>query len=135
MNKIVIDELHFDAAHYLPVEFGKCHNLHGHRYHIEQLTLETIKIVDFNKVKKVIDQYDHCLLIPEKDKKPWTDMFLKTLPCEIAIKIINASDTTVENIGRQIAKDLLRIDGVQHVTFLLYETDTCGVLIDEAKSE
>ena len=67
----------FDSAHYLPKYDGKCHELHGHTYHldvtVEGNIIEDDKspkqgmIVDFTDVKRIVntlivDKFDHKLL-------------------------------------------------------------------------
>lgn len=63
---------HFDAAHHLPDYKGKCAMLHGHRWEVEvgiaatysheDLLERSGMIVDFAKIKGIINQWDHqCL--------------------------------------------------------------------------
>lgn len=60
------------AAHRIPGDPGKCRRLHGHNYHI------TVKIavdvldennftIAFDHVKKVIDQFDHKVILANSD--------------------------------------------------------------------
>lgn len=59
---------HFDAAHRLSKHPGKCNNLHGHRWEVE-VTVEADElnkndmVVDIGDIKKIIDEYDHSLLV------------------------------------------------------------------------
>jgi 6-pyruvoyltetrahydropterin/6-carboxytetrahydropterin synthase len=57
---------HFDAAHKLENYDGPCANLHGHRWEVEiaiqSEELMNGMVIDFKKVKKVIDKYDHTYL-------------------------------------------------------------------------
>lgn len=53
----------FDAAHFLPNYIGKCHDLHGHSFRV-LVTISAEKqsdgmILDFNKIKKIVDNLDH----------------------------------------------------------------------------
>lgn len=64
---------HFDAAHFLRDYKGACSNLHGHRWTVNisvigKVDPKTGMLIDFKKVKEVIDVLDHkCLneIIPE----------------------------------------------------------------------
>mgnify|MGYP001396191505 CR=1 FL=1 len=52
------------CAHYLPNYDGKCANLHGHNFRVVveiegDIDSKTGMVIDFTKMKKVIDQYDH----------------------------------------------------------------------------
>lgn len=128
----MIKKLCFDAGHYLDKTYGKCQYEHGHTFHIENLVIVTSKIVDFNLIKKVInDEFDHRKIIPEEHVKFWTmvseliqeyDMPFKIRWVAIPFKL-----TLVENIKEVIKKELLAIDGVEEVSFILYETDNAGV--------
>ncbi len=56
---------HFDAAHQLNVPFeSPCNRPHGHRYEIEitasSAQLEHGMVVDFNVLRGVVDDFDHC---------------------------------------------------------------------------
>ena len=125
---LVVDELHFDGAHYLNKQFGKCMNLHGHRWYVRNLEIveSERQIVDFGKVKEVVDSFDHCLIIPEEHKEIW-EKVKSQLPCEVNIKTIPAKLTLVEHIKDELKQELLTINGVIDVSFDLYETDVAGV--------
>lgn len=134
-NVLVIKELHFDASHYLNSDFGKCQNDHGHRWYIRNLKVVTTKIVDFNKIKKVVDFFDHCKIIPEEHYEFWLEVTALAkehkMPFKISVYTIPAKLTLVENIKEALKKQLLDIDGVGDVSFELYETDNYGVKCDE----
>ena len=81
-------EAAFDSAHFLTDYYGKCENLHGHRWrvvvYIQQESLQqegTMKdmVVDFGVFKKEVralaDSLDHTFLIEEGSLKQ------KTLDC------------------------------------------------------
>ena len=56
---------HFDAAHRLDVPYDSpCNNPHGHRYQVDIVAsaqeLEHGMVVDFNVLKRVVDEFDHC---------------------------------------------------------------------------
>ncbi len=128
VNTLRIEELHFDAAHYLPEEFGECHNLHGHRWYIRDLVLTTNRTVDFRKVEEVIQAFDHCLLIPESDFEFWKSLNeTRKLPFNLELRIIPAKETTVENLARHLQNLLEQIPGVLSAKFKLYEGNNHGV--------
>ncbi|MDQ2816749.1 MAG: 6-carboxytetrahydropterin synthase [Candidatus Eremiobacteraeota bacterium] len=56
---------HFDAAHQLDVPYeSACNRRHGHRYRVEveaaATTLRHGMVVDYNVLKRVIEEFDHC---------------------------------------------------------------------------
>jgi 6-pyruvoyl tetrahydropterin synthase/QueD family protein len=63
---------HFDAAHQLSVPYDSpCNRRHGHRYVVEisasARELEHGMVVDFNILRRIVDEFDHCDLneLPE----------------------------------------------------------------------
>jgi 6-pyruvoyl tetrahydropterin synthase/QueD family protein len=56
---------HFDAAHQLDVPYDSpCNSRHGHRYVVKIIAsaseLEHGMVVDFNVLRGVVDEFDHC---------------------------------------------------------------------------
>lgn len=56
---------HFDAAHQLSVPYDSpCNRRHGHRYEVEisasARELAHGMVVDFNVLRQVVDEFDHC---------------------------------------------------------------------------
>jgi len=129
-NKIV--ELHFDAAHYLSEEFGKCMSLHGHRWHVKNLTYEQTKVIDFNLISKVIENFDHCLIVPEKHVEFWLKVKEMAselnLPFTFKLKPIPNELTTVEAIAEALKKELENL-GISNVHFELYEGDNYCTIV------
>ena len=81
-------EAEFDAAHFLTDYYGKCENLHGHRWrvvaYIEQEELQTEgtmkdMVLDFGEFKRevraMVNAVDHTFLVEEGSLMP------KTLAC------------------------------------------------------
>lgn len=129
-----ITDITFDAAQYLPVEFGKCHNLHGHTYHIKNLEIQTEGIVDFSKIKKLVDEFDHCILTTTEDKTKFQKILEFMVKENIDIfnlkfVAIPKPMVVVEYLGQYIKEQLKSIVGVIDATFELYETPTQGVKI------
>ncbi|HKW45415.1 MAG TPA: 6-carboxytetrahydropterin synthase [Candidatus Eremiobacteraceae bacterium] len=56
---------HFDAAHQLDLPYeSPCNRRHGHRYTVvikaSATLLEHGMVVDYNVLKRVVDEFDHC---------------------------------------------------------------------------
>ena len=109
-------EAAFDSAHFLTDYYGKCENLHGHRWrvvvYIQQESLQqegTMKdmVVDFGVFKKEVralaDSLDHTFLIEEGSLKQ------KTLDCLVdegfSLTLLPFR-TTAENLARYFAQQL-----------------------------
>lgn len=89
---------HFDAAHQLALPYDSpCNRRHGHRYTVEisasAQQLEHGMVVDFNTLRDVVDEFDHCDL----NEKP--EFRVSGLP------------TTAENIATVLAKKLAHAVG------------------------
>lgn len=95
----------FDASHQLSESFGKCRNLHGHRYTLEVTVQGEVKegmVMDIAKLKKIANKY----VVDKLDHRHINDFM--ELP-------------TVENIGIWIWNQLKsKIDRLYEVK--LYET-------------
>jgi 6-pyruvoyl tetrahydropterin synthase/QueD family protein len=91
---------HFDAAHQLAVPYDSpCNRRHGHRYAVEIVAsaseLEHGMVVDFNALKSVVDEFDHCDLNERSEFKG------------------GGLQTTAENICVVLAKKLQGIVGAR----------------------
>jgi len=78
-------EAAFDSSHFLTDYYGKCENLHGHRWRVE-VTLEqeelqtegTMRdmVLDFGVFKKAVralaEELDHTFLVEEGSRNPAT---------------------------------------------------------------
>lgn len=103
-------EAAFDSAHFLTDYYGKCENLHGHRWRVE-VTLEqealqtegTMRdmVLDFGVFKEAVrnlaKELDHTFLIEEGSLKPDT---LAALEAEGFSLTILPFRTTAENLAR-----------------------------------
>lgn len=109
-------EYAFDSAHFLTDYYGKCENLHGHRWRvvakIEQPELQTEgtmkdMVLDFGvfkkTVKEICDRLDHTFLIEEGSLKPDT---LAALQGEGFSLTILPFRTTAENLAKYIFGEL-----------------------------
>ena len=103
-------EAFFDSAHFLADYFGKCENLHGHRWRLEA-TIGTSElqtagsekdmVCDFGefkrKVRTLADEFDHSFLIEEGTMKPATIEALESEGFELKILPFR---TTAENFAK-----------------------------------
>lgn len=109
-------EYAFDSAHFLTDYYGKCENLHGHRWRvvakIEQPELQTEgtmkdMVLDFGvfkkTVKEICDRLDHTFLIEEGSLKPDT---LAALQSEGFSLTVLPFRTTAENLAKYIFGEL-----------------------------
>lgn len=109
-------EYAFDSAHFLTDYYGKCENLHGHRWRvvakIEQPALQTEgtmkdMVLDFGlfkkTVKEICDRLDHTFLIEEGSLKPDT---LAALQSEGFNLTVLPFRTTAENLAKHIFGEL-----------------------------
>lgn len=100
----------FDSAHFLTDYFGKCENLHGHRWRVvvtigqEDLQTEgTMRdmVLDFGVFKRAVralgDQLDHTFLVEEGSLKPET---IAALEAEGFSLTVLPFRTTAENLAR-----------------------------------
>ena len=105
-------EASFDSAHFLTDYYGKCENLHGHRWRIEvtlaqgQLQQDgTMRdmVLDFGVFKKAVrsiaDELDHTFLVEEGSLKPETMAALESEGFSLTVLPFR---TTAENLARYI---------------------------------
>ena len=103
-------EAAFDSAHFLTDYYGKCENLHGHRWRVvvtigadELQTEGTMKdmVLDFGVFKKAVralaDSLDHTFLVEEGSLKPATIAALEGEGFSLTIMPFR---TTAENLAR-----------------------------------
>lgn len=111
-------EVEFDGAHFLTNYYGKCENLHGHRWRVvvtistPELAQEgTMKdmVVDFGVFKRAVRdtvmKFDHTFLVEEGSLQE------KTLACleEEGFRLsILPFRTTSENLARYFATELIK---------------------------
>ena len=107
----------FDSAHFLADYYGKCENLHGHRWrvtvYLEQAELQaegTMRdmVLDFgvfkSKVRLLCDEFDHTFLVEEGSLKPATVAALEDEGFSLTILPFR---TTAENLARYVAERLM----------------------------
>ena len=121
----------FDSAHFLYGYEGKCRNIHGHRWKVEvEIKAENLlkngqlrgMVVDFGDikkdVKKLLDYYDHALIIEKNTLKS------KTLECLLdeEFKVIEIDfRPTAENFSYFFYKEIEK-KGYSVKKITVYET-------------
>lgn len=124
-------ETEFDAAHFLADYYGKCENLHGHRWRVvvqvaaEELQTEGTErsmVMDFGafkaQVRKLVAGLDHRLLVEEGTLAPTT---LEALESEGFTVRVLPFRTTAENLARYVADELIG-QGLPVWSVEMYET-------------
>ncbi len=113
-------ESHFDSAHFLTDYYGKCENIHGHRWRVVAYIMsETLQtegtmrdmVCDFEVFKQTLNEitneYDHTFLV-EKDSL--TNTTIEALENEgFSLKILPFR-TTAENLARLFYEELCARD-------------------------
>lgn len=106
---------HFDSAHQLPDYKGKCANAHGHRWEV-RVSVKANRldgqgmVVDFTKLKTIIDKLDHCWL---------NDL---------------VGNPTAENLASYIF-DSLKREGVNVDSVELWESPGASIEVRDASGE
>ena len=109
-------EASFDSAHFLTDYYGKCENLHGHRWRME-VTIGTDSlqeegtmrdmVLDFGEFKKTVrslaNELDHTFLVEEGSLAPTT---ISCLEAEGFSLTILPFRTTAENLARYVFERL-----------------------------
>ena len=130
-------EAAFDSAHFLADYYGKCENLHGHRWrmvvYLEQEELQkedTMRdmVLDFGVFKKAVralaEELDHTFLVEEGTLKPST---IAALESEGFTLTILPFRTTAENLARYVCARLCG-EGLPVSQVDMYETpNNCAI--------
>lgn len=107
-------DAYFDSAHFLPDYFGKCENIHGHRWKVtvaikssdlQGAGSEAGMVQDFGIFKKTVREevakFDHMFLVQEGSLK---DETIKALEGEGFNLLILPFRTTAENLAKNFAE-------------------------------
>ena len=127
----------FDSAHFLTDYYGKCENLHGHRWrvvvYLQVNRLQTDgtmrdMVLDFGvfkrKVRALADSLDHTFLVEKGSLSPSTIEALETQGFSLTVLPFR---TTAENLARHIGERLIA-DGLPVSQVDCYETpNNCAV--------
>ena len=130
-------EAAFDSAHFLTDYYGKCENLHGHRWrvvvYLEQEELQTEgtmrdMVLDFGvfkrEVRSLADSLDHTFLVEEGSLKPATMAVLEDEGFSLTVLPFR---TTAENLARWFF-DQLAERGLPVAQVDCYETpNNCAI--------
>ena len=134
-------EAAFDSAHFLADYYGKCENLHGHRWRVvvymraDELQIEgTMKdmVLDFGEFKRIVraqaDAMDHTFLVEEGTLKPET---VSALEGEGFTLMMLPFRTTSENLAAYFGKNLIE-QGLNICRVEMYETpNNCAIWFAE----
>ena len=127
----------FDSAHFLTDYYGKCENLHGHRWrvvvYLEQEQLQTegtmrSMVLDFGVFKKAVralaNSLDHTFLVEEGSLRPATIAALEEEGFSLTVLPFR---TTAENLARWFF-DRLQEQGLPVSQVDCYETpNNCAI--------
>lgn len=130
-------EASFDSAHFLMDYYGKCENLHGHRWRaVVYLEAESLQregtmrdmVLDFGVFKRAVrdvaEGLDHTFLVEEGSLAPAT---LAALEAEGFTLTLLPFRTTAENLARYFA-ERLAAQGLPVAQVDMYETpNNCAV--------
>ena len=133
----------FDSAHFLTDYYGKCENLHGHRWRMvvyiaqEELHAEgTMRdmVLDFGvfkrEVRALADEFDHTFLVEDGSLKPQTVAALEDEGFSLTWLPFR---TTAENLARY-ACERLRARELPVVQVEMYETpNNCAIYRFDAR--
>jgi len=121
----------FDSAHFLTDYYGRCENLHGHRWrmvaYIEQNELQTEgtmkdMVVDFGEFKRIVralaEEFDHTFLV---EQGSLSDETMACLQREGFSLTVLPFRTTAENLAHHLF-DRLADTGLPMSQVDVYET-------------
>ena len=124
-------EAFFDSAHFLADYFGKCENLHGHRWRVEAVIgsadlqaegSEKDMVCDFGifkrSVRSLAGEFDHAFLVEEGTLAETT---ISALEAEGFTMKILPFRTTAENFAKHFY-DRLKGDGFPVISVEVDET-------------
>ena len=93
----------FSAAHHLPRHKGKCRKLHSHTWRVEVWLEGDVNddgmLVDFGKVKAIIDRFDHANLNDTFESPTAENLatyFHETIPFCTQVRVWESEDCYAE---------------------------------------
>lgn len=133
-------DIKFDCAHMLSNYEGKCSNLHGHTYH-GTVTLEgdidpeTGMLLDYNRIKEVVDVFDHAIVFSSLEERGDAEKDLWSWANDNQMKYVTISGgkSTAENIAATIAQMLTAEPRVRSAQIKLSETDGSWAVVEAYK--
>ncbi len=131
---IITKDIKFEASHVLSDYKGPCSNLHGHSYtgtvSIDAPVDEkTHMVLDFNKIKQVVDAYDHATIFSDIHIRDSFEEALYDLVRQYNKKcvIVVGGKCTAEDMAMQIAHEIKSCLVECEVRITLKETATSEV--------
>lgn len=130
-------EAAFDSAHFLADYYGKCENLHGHRWRVvvylqqEELQKESTMrdmVLDFGVFKKAVrdlaEELDHTFLVEDGTLQQATIVVLESEGFSLTVLPFR---TTAENLARYFGERLIE-QGLPVSQVDMYETpNNCAI--------
>lgn len=124
---IISKDIKFDCAHMLSNYEGKCANLHGHTYH-GTITLgcpvgaTTGMILDYNEIKKHVDELDHAIIFSSSEFRDGAEneLLVWARSHDMRYVVIQDGKSTAENIVKYLMGCFV---GFNYVKVRLSETD------------
>lgn len=127
---LISKDIKFDCAHMLSGYEGKCANLHGHTYHgtvtIEgDVNPETGMLLDYNKIKQIVDRFDHAIVFSAQNRRNEAENKLQEWALDYNMKyiILPIGKSTAERIAEYLAAVFIEQPGITVVSIKLSETD------------
>lgn len=132
-------DIKFDCAHMLSNYEGKCANLHGHTYHgivsLEgDVNPETGMLLDYNKIKQIVDVFDHAIVFSAANQRNPAETELYEWANRYGMKYIEmpTGKSTAERMAEYLAVSFL-LPGIRRVLVKLSETDGSWAIAEETK--
>lgn len=121
-------EMTFDAGHRIVGHKGKCARLHGHTYKVHIMAAGEIKepgfVVDFGDLKDLVNEWDHRMLLWEKDLVFFREHDLENALAEDEAGVVRLPfNPTAENMARYLAGEIWMRFGLAGVMIELWETE------------
>lgn len=145
MNTLVGRNYRFHAAHRNEELDDKCHNIHGHTYHIEVFFLAphinentgvSILFDDIDKeINPIIKQLDHGLMVHDKDPLlEWLLQFNFAMGKidKSTIKLVKFNfPTSAENLSRFLFEKFEQVTGLEIKKLSFKETESSTIIIEK----
>ena len=115
-----------DSAHRLTNYVGKCAKIHGHTYKFEVKAYATVLqdagfVADFGEIKKILDEWDHHLLLfyldPIVAEGPAYEPFWRELGT-----VLLSFNPTAENMAHYLAEKIARSLDLERCDVTVWET-------------
>lgn len=121
---------HFNSAHKLEDYNGQCRNLHGHTWsvlvEIKTSLLKNDMVIDFKKLKELINQYDHVTIL--QDRAENFPLITVMNDMNLALKL-TSFNPTAENLCLQIKKMIDSELGITGTKVTLWESPETSITI------